>query len=84
MNVVEVLHDKTPEQNCICVQPLEMRAMNELLHEKMKGISAHIGKTARRFERKAEAMRHMHHNARELVNKFYKAAKDKETMLAMT
>ena len=29
MNIVDVLHDKTPEQNCICVQPLELHAMNE-------------------------------------------------------
>ena len=50
MNIVDVLHDKTPEQNCICVQPLEMHAMNELLHEQVKGIRAHIGKAVRRFE----------------------------------
>ena len=73
MNVVEVLHDKTSEQNC--VQPLEMHAMNWLLYEKMKGISAHIGKAARRLEGKAKAMRHMHRNARKFVNKFYDEAK---------
>ena len=83
MNIVDVLHDKTPEQNCICVHPLEMHAMNELLHEKMKGISADIGKAARSFERKANAMRQMHHNARKLVNKFYKSAKNKEKKPAM-
>ena len=75
MNIVDVLHDKTPEQNCICVQPLEMHAMNWLLYEKMKGISAHIGKAARRLEGKAKAMRHMHRNARKLVKKFYHEAK---------
>ena len=75
MDIVDVLHDKTPEQNCICVQPLEMHAMNWLLYEKMKGISAHIGKAARRLEGKAKSMRHMHRNARKLVKKFYDAAK---------
>ena len=75
MNIVDVLHDKTPEQNCICVQPLEMHAMNWLLYEKMKGISAHIGKAARRLEGKAKAMRHMHRNARKHVNKFHDEAK---------
>ena len=47
MNIVDVLHDKTPEQNCICVQPPERHAMNELLHDMMKRISADIGKTNR-------------------------------------
>ena len=47
MNIVDVLHDKTPEQNCICVQPPGRHAMNELLHDMMKRISADIGKTNR-------------------------------------
>ena len=47
MNIVDVLHDKTPEQNCICVQPPGRHAMNELLHDMMKRISADIGKTYR-------------------------------------
>ena len=79
MNIVDVLHDKTPEQNCRCVQPPERHAMNELLHEKMKGISAHIGKTARSLERKANAMKQMHHNAKKLVNKFYDRKKSAMT-----
>ena len=83
MNIVEVLHDKTPQQNCICVQPVGMHAMNELLHDMMKRISADIGKTARSFARRAGAMRQMHHNARTLVNKFYKSAKGNEKKLAM-
>ena len=83
MNIVDVLHDKTPEQNCICVQPPERHAMNELLHDMMKRISADIGKTKRRFARRADAMRQMHHNARKLVNKFYDAAKKNEKKLAM-
>ena len=83
MNIVDVLHDKTPEQNCICVQPPERHAMNELLHDMMKRISADIGKTARRFARRANAMRQMHHNAWKLVKKFYDAAKNNEKKLAM-
>ena len=83
MGVLQILHDKTPEQNCICVQPPERHAMNELLHDMMKRISADIGKTKRRFARRADAMRQMHHNARKLVNKFYDAAKKNEKKLAM-
>ena len=47
MNIVDILHDKIPEQNCICVQPPGRHAMNELLHDMMKRISADIGKTER-------------------------------------
>ena len=83
MNIVDVLHDKTPEQNCRCVQPPERHAMNELLHDMMKRISADIGKTSRRFARRANAMRQMHHRVRKLVKKFYKSAKNNEKKLAM-
>ena len=83
MNIVDVLHDKTPEQNCRCVQPPERHAMNELLHDVMKRISADIGQTKRRFARRADAMRQMHHNARRLVKKFYDASKNNEKKLAM-
>ena len=83
MNVVEVLHDKTPEQNCICVQPPERHAMNELLHDVMKRISAGIGKAKWILARRTNAMKKMHHNARRLVKKFYDASKNNEKNLAM-
>ena len=83
MNVVDVLHDKTPEHNCRCVQPPDMHAMNLLLHDMMKRISADIGKTARRFARRTNAMRQMHHNARRLVKKFYDASKNNGKKLPM-
>ena len=83
MNVVDVLHDKTPEHNCRCVQPPDMHAMTLLLHDLMKRISADIGKTARRFARRTNAMRQMHHNARRLVKKFYDASKNNGKKLPM-
>ena len=83
MNIVDVLHDKTPEQNCICVQPPERHAMNELLHDVMKRISAGIGTSRRRLGRRTNAMKKMHHNARRLVNTFYDASKNNEKTLAM-
>ena len=83
MNVVDVLHDKTPEHNCRCVQPPDMHAMNLLLHDMMKRISEDIGKTARRFARRTNAMRQMHHNARRLVKKFYDASKNNGKKLPM-
>ena len=83
MNIVDVLHDKTPEHNCRCVQPPDMHAMNLLLHDLMKRISADIGKTARRFARRTNAMMQMHRNARRLVNKFYDASKNNGKKLAM-
>ena len=83
MNIVDVLHDKTPEQNCRCVQPPERHAMNELLHDMMKRISADIGKTKWRLARRTNAMKKMHHNARRLVNKFYDASKNNGKKLAM-
>ena len=83
MNIVDVLHDKTPEQNCRCVQPPERHAMNELLHDVMKRISAGIGKTKWRLERRTNAMKKMHHNAQILVKKFYDASKNNGNKLAM-
>ena len=83
MNIVDVLHDKTPEQNCRCVQPPERHAMNELLHDVMKRISAGIGTSRRRLERRTNAMKKMHHNAQILVNKFYDASKNNGKKLAM-
>ena len=83
MNIVDVLHDKTPEQNCRCVQPPERHAMNELLHDMMKRISADIGKTKWRLARRTNAMKKMHHNARRLVNKFYDASKNNGKKLGM-
>ena len=83
MNVVDVLHDKTPEHNCRCVQPPDMHAMNLLLHDMMKRISEDIGKTARRFARRTNAMMQMHRNARRLVKKFYDASKNNGKKLAM-
>ena len=83
MNIVDVLHDKTPEHNCRCVQPPDMQAMNMLLHDTMKRISADIGKTARRFARRTNAMMQMHRNARRLVKKFYDASKNNGKKLAM-
>ena len=83
MNIVDVLHDKTPEQNCICVQPPGRHAMNELLHDVMKRISAGIGKTKWRLERRTNAMKKMHHNAQILVNKFYDASKNNGKKLGM-
>ena len=83
MNVVDVLHDKTPEHNCRCVQPPDMHAMNLLLHDLMKRISADIGNAARRFARRTNAMRQMHHNARRLVKKFYDASKNNGKKLPM-
>ena len=83
MNVVDVLHDKTPEHNCRCVQPPDMHAMNLLLHDMMKRISEDIGKTARRFARRRNAMRQMHRNARRLVKKFYDASKNNGKKLPM-
>ena len=56
MDVAEVLHDATPEQNRMCAQLPEMHAMNKLLHEQMKGISAHIGKGSWSLQRRAHAM----------------------------
>ena len=83
MNIVDVLHDKTPEQNCRCVQPPERHAMNELLHDVMKRISAGIGTSRRRLERRTNAMKKMHHNARIHVKKFYDASKNNGKKLAM-
>ena len=83
MNIVDVLHDKTPEQNCRCVQPPERHAMNELLHDVMKRISAGIGTSRRRLERRTNAMKKMHHNAQILVKKFYDASKNNEKKLTM-
>ena len=83
MNIVDVLHDKTPEQNCRCVQPPERHAMNELLHDVMKRISAGIGTSRRRLERRTNAMKKMQHNAQILVNKFYDASKNNGKKLAM-
>ena len=83
MNIVDVLHDKTPEQNCRCVQPPERHAMNELLHDVMKRISAGIGTSRRRLERRTNAMKKMHHNAQILVKKFYDASKNNGKKLAM-
>ena len=83
MDIVDVLHDKTPEQNCRCVQPPERHAMNELLHDVMKRISAGIGKTKWRLARRTKAMKKMHHNAQILVKKFYDASKNNEKKLAM-
>ena len=83
MNIVDVLHDKTPEHNCRCVQPPDMHAMNLLLHDMMKGISADIGKTARRFARRTNAMMQMHRNARRFVKKLHDASKNNEKKLAM-
>ena len=83
MNIVDVLHDKTPEHNCICVQPPDMHAMNSLLHDLMKRISADIGKPARRFARRTNAMMQMHRNARRLVTKFYDASRNNGKKLAM-
>ena len=54
MNIVDVLHDKTPEHNCRCVQPPDMHAMNLLLHDMMKRISADIGKTSAEIRTKDE------------------------------
>ena len=83
MNIVDVLYDKFPEQNCRCVQPPERHAMNELLHDVMKRISAGIGTSRRRLERRTNAMKKMHHNAQILVKKFYAASKNNEKKLAM-
>ena len=83
MNIVDVLHDKTPEQNCRCVQPPERHAMNELLHDVMKRISADIGTSRRKLERRAKAMKKMQHNAQILVKKFYDASKNNGKKLAM-
>ena len=83
MNIVDVLHDKTPEQNCRCVQPPERHAMNELLHDVMKRVSAGIGKTKWRLERRTNAMKKMHHNAQILVKKFYGASKNNGKKLGM-
>ena len=83
MNIVDVLHDKTPEQNCRCVKPPERHAMNELLHDVMKRISEGIGTSRRRLGRRTNAMKKMHHSVRRLVKKFYDASKDNEKMLAM-
>ena len=83
MNIADVLHDKTPEQNCRCVQPPERHAMNELLHDVMKRISAGIGTSRRRLERRTNAMKKMHHNAQILVKKFYDASKNNGKKLAM-
>ena len=83
MNIVDVLHDKTPEQNCRCVQPPERHAMNELLHDVMKRISAGIGTSRRRLERRTNAMKKMHHNAQILVKKLYDASKSNGKKLAM-
>ena len=84
MDVVEVLHDATPEQHRTCVQLAEMHVMNLLFHEQMKAISAHIGKASRSLERMAKAITQMHRNARALVNKFYGAAKPTYNQLAIT
>ena len=83
MNIVDVLHDKTPEHNCRCVQPPDMHAMNLLLHDMMKRISAGIGTSRRRLERRTNAMKKMHHNAQILVKKFYDASKNNRKKLAM-
>ena len=83
MNIVDVLHDKTPEQNCRCVQPPERHAMNELLHDVMKRISADIGTSRRKLERRAKAMEKLHLNAQILVKKFYDASKNNGEKLAM-
>ena len=83
MNIVDVLHDKTPEQNCRCVQPPERHAMNELLHDVMKRISADIGTSRRKLERRAKAMEKLHLNAQILVKKFYDASKNNGKKLAM-
>ena len=83
MNIVDVLHDKTPEQNCRCVQPPERHAMNELLHDVMKRISADIGTPRRKLERRAKAMEKLHLNAQILVKKFYDASKNNGKKLAM-
>ena len=83
MKIVDVLHDRTSEHNCRCVQPPDMHAMNLLLHDMMKRISADIGKTARRSARRTNAMMQMHRNARRLVKKFYDASKNNGKKLAM-
>ena len=83
MNIVDVLHDKTPEQNCRCVQPPERHAMNELLHDVMKRISADIGTPRRKLERRTKAMKKLHLNAQILVKKFYDASKNNGKKLGM-
>ena len=43
VDVVKVLHGATQEQHRISVRLPEMHAMDELLHDHMPGIIAHIG-----------------------------------------